>query len=498
MVEVTFHDFVNHPGYIVGLGLILWLLSLIIYAYVLSPIRHLPGPFLSSLSSGPMWFNAIKSQRAKWVHSLHKKYGPVVRVAPNYVSVSDPSSIKQIYGGKFLKSNVYNALTVGGEWHCLIMKESSDYSPRRKLLFPLFQVKNLTEFEPIMNTSIQTFIDSIVADSQNGAVDFYRWLRLLAFDVICDLAYGTNFKMLKAGKTTPVIESMHDCFTYMSFKTLLPGLSLLAKSGLFPSITDWSRSEYKFADFGKQIYVGSQQHDASPGQKNNLMTNLKRASKEDPDNRLLTENHISAEAGGIMIAGSDTTSMTLVYFFWELARNQDIQEKLRTELSTLFTAQGAFPSHKDLESLQYLNMILKETLRLYPTLPGQLNRIVPAGGATFCGHYLPAGVDVGMQAYSEHRNENVFPQAETFLPDRWQHETAEMRNSFVPFSYGPRNCVGQNLAWFELRAVAAIVIRKFHISLASQTTVQSMQPMEQFFVIPKAESCLLHIVPVES
>ena len=135
------------------------------------------------------------------------------------------------------------------------MKEPKDYSPRRKLLFPLFQPKNLTDFEPVMYKSIQTFIDSIVADSQNGAVDFYRWLRLLAFDVICDLAYGTNFQMLKAGKTTPVIESMHDVFTSMSFKILLPGLSLVAKSRLFPSLTDWSRSEYKFADFGKQIYV---------------------------------------------------------------------------------------------------------------------------------------------------------------------------------------------------------------------------------------------------
>ena len=106
MIGFTFLNSLNHhftiinqPWYIIGLGLILWLLSTIIYAYVLSPIRHLPGPFLSSLSSAPMWYNAIKSQRAKWVHSLHKKYGPVVRVAPNYVSVSDPSSIKQIYGG---------------------------------------------------------------------------------------------------------------------------------------------------------------------------------------------------------------------------------------------------------------------------------------------------------------------------------------------------------------------------------------------------------------
>ena len=483
--------------HVAELGLILWLLNSIIYAYVLSPTKHLPGPFLSALSSGPMWYNAIKSQRAKWVHSLHKKYGPVVRVAPNYVSVSDPASIKQIYSVKFIKSNVYNALTVGGEWHCLLMKQPSDYTPRRKLLLPLFQPKNLTEFEPTMYRSIQTFIDSINADSRNGPVDCYRWLRLLAFDVICDLAYGTNFQMLKAGKTTPVVELMHDVFTYMSFSTLVPGLKFIANSGLFPSITDWSRSEYKFAAFGKQIYDQSQQSDISSGQKSNLMTNLKQASKEDPENYYLTENLISAEAGAIMIAGSDTTSMTLVYFFWEMARNLDIQESLRLEMSKLFPAQGSFPSHKELESSQYLNIVLKETLRLYPTLPGQLNRVVPAGGATICGRYIPGGVDIGMQAYSEHRNENIFPHAETFLPDRWLHETAEMRNSFIPFSYGPRNCVGQNLAWLELRAVAAIVVRKFYIRLAIQTTVESMKPMEQFFVVPKSESCLLHITPVD-
>ena len=483
---------------IVGLGFILWLVGSVTYAYWISPTRHVPGPFFSSWSFIPMWYNAIRSRRAKWIHSLHKKYGPVVRVAPSNVSISDVRSIKQIYSGKFIKSNVYNALTVGGEWHCLLMKDFRDYSPRRKLLLPLFQPRNLTDFEPIMYKSIHTFIESILADSLIGPVDFYRWLRLLAFDVICDLAYGTNFEMLKAGKTTPVIESMHNIFTYMRFKTLVPGLPLIAKSGIFPNITDWSRSEYKFADFGKQIFDKTEKVDLPDGRRNNLMTNLRRASKEDPDNYFLTENLISAEAGAIMIAGSDTTSMTLIYFFWEMARNQDMQERLRIELSKTFSFKDGYPSHKELENLEYLNATLKETLRLYPTLPGQLDRVVPIGGANICGYFLPQGVEVSMQAYSEHRNEDIFPYAETFMPDRWLHETAEMRNSFIPFSYGPRNCVGQNLAWVELRAVAAIVIRKFQISLASQTTNESMQPMEQFFVIPKAERCLLNITPVES
>jgi len=95
-----------------------------------------------------------------------------------------------------------------------------------------------------------------------------------------------------------------------------------------------------------------------------------------------------------------------------------------------------------LEALSYLTAFLKEVLRLWPTLPGPLERRVTSGGAVIAGKFLPEGTEVTMQSYTMHRDESIYPDAASFRPERWLNETAEMRLSFLTFSYGPRNCVG--------------------------------------------------------
>lgn len=101
-----------------------------------------------------------------------------------------------------------------------------------------------------------------------------------------------------------------------------------------------------------------------------------------------------------------------------------------------------WPGFKSLESLPLLNAFIKEALRMWSTLPGPLERIVPADGMVISGVYLPQDTEVTMQAYTIHRNQTIFPDPLVFRPERWLQETPEMRNAFIPFSYGPRNCVG--------------------------------------------------------
>lgn len=100
------------------------------------------------------------------------------------------------------------------------------------------------------------------------------------------------------------------------------------------------------------------------------------------------------------------------------------------------------PRLKDLEALPLFNAFLKEVLRRWPTLPGPLERTVPSEGTLLCGLFLPGGTDVTATAYTMHRDANIFVQGDRFMPERWFNETAEMRNAFIPFSTGARNCVG--------------------------------------------------------
>lgn len=121
-------------------------------------------------------------------------------------------------------------------------------------------------------------------------------------------------------------------------------------------------------------------------------------------NASLTDYEIEHEASNLTVAGSDTTGISLTYTVWALLRpqNKSCKAKLMEELST------ASPETQ-LSSLPYLNSVVKEGLRLYGAAPGSLPRVVPKGGAVLGGFAMPEGSTVSTQAYTYHREEQIFP-----------------------------------------------------------------------------------------
>ena len=145
--------------------------------------------------------------------------------------------------------------------------------------------------------------------------------------------------------------------------------------------------------------------------------------------------------------------------------------KLKAEI------QGAFNTSEDftLESLarlKYLNAVLQEGLRLYPPVPVGMPRRTPPAGATICGEYVPGDVAVAVHQFATFRSEAHFTRPTEFLPERWLGDPAfqdDNHAALEPFSVGPRNCLGKNLAWHELRMILATVLMNFDLSLAKQS-----------------------------
>ena len=104
----------------------------------------------------------------------------------------------------------------------------------------------------------------------------------------------------------------------------------------------------------------------------------------------------------------------------------------------------------DIQSLPYLTGVVKEGLRLSMANRTSLPRVIPIGGWTFDGHYIPGGTDVGVASRELHLNAGTFPEPEKFLPERWLKPTAEMHRDWVPFGKGARSCIARNLALTEL------------------------------------------------
>lgn len=149
----------------------------------------------------------------------------------------------------------------------------------------------------------------------------------------------------------------------------------------------------------------------------------------------------AAECKDHLMAGLETVGDVLCWLMWMISKPQNLamQQRLRQELIE------AGPDVA-LDSLPYLDALLKETLRCYPPAPMSMPRYAPAGGCTIDGYSIPGGTIVSCQPYSVHRiNDHVFPQPERFWPERWLEEkgAAERNRLLFSFSVGGRGCIGK-------------------------------------------------------
>ena len=145
-------------------------------------------------------------------------------------------------------------------------------------------------------------------------------------------------------------------------------------------------------------------------------------------------------------------------------------DKLREELDPIMASQSdgaaGFDAVKD---LKYLKATLDEAMRRRPPVSQGLPREVPKGGATIAGHFVPAGVSVSVPAFSIHHDPTLFKDPYAFKPERWLEaegqEKKVMTENFIPFSSGPRACIGRNLAYFEQQILVATLVHRYNFEM---------------------------------
>ncbi|XP_071573442.1 cytochrome P450 4C1-like [Temnothorax nylanderi] len=161
--------------------------------------------------------------------------------------------------------------------------------------------------------------------------------------------------------------------------------------------------------------------------------------------------------------GHDTTALNLSYLLMLLAEHKDIQDRVRNEVNTAFQENGKKFNIKLLQNLTYLNRCIKETLRLYPSV-FLISRV--AGKDVKLQSYLvPARTTVVLNIYGVHRDPNFWPNPETFDPDRFLPERFKNHHpfSYLPFSAGQRNCLGQQYALLQIKALIAPLIQNYYL-----------------------------------
>ncbi|KAK7212412.1 hypothetical protein V2G26_019590 [Clonostachys chloroleuca] len=439
-----------------------------LYNIFLHPLAKVPGPKLYAFTAVPHLYHMIKGDWHMILKKLHDQYGPVVRFCPISVSFTESDSFQHIYGHKkawekpYEKDETFYVRPRSTE--NISFTSSVGHRRHRRLISHAFSAKALSSQEHILKQYCDSFISNLEKYSmqQGGSVDIVRWFNFVTFDLIGDLAFGESFGCMDQGGYHPWIHIMFSSIKFMIYHYVLCRLNLQRVVPLLlpASIKKGAEEHHKFAR-----ETSMRRMDAGIKDRPDFMSYILRYN----DDRGLTPEEIFENANFLVVAGSETTASLLSGLVFYLLKHPDIYDKLVKEIRSAFNSQEEI-SLDGVSRLEYMLAVLKEGLRMCPPVPMELPRRVPEGGHNISGYWLPENTRVGVSHFAAFMSSSNFRDPETFTPERWLNDPRyadDKKDVHNPFSLGPRNCVGHNLAYAEMRLLLAYLLWNFDLESGS-------------------------------
>ena len=445
---------------VVVLATAYWLYQ-IVASLFFSPLAAIPGPKLYALTGLRLAYDDYTGSRTRNFVKLHEKYGPVVRVGPNEVIFNSVSALRTIYGAGsgFERTDFYRMFDVYGIKNMFTFPSSKDHGDRKKLLANAYSKSSLMKEES--TTMIEDKVRKCMEllDRQSGSVEIFSALHYFSIDTITEFLYGSFGRtacMEGSKKDRDLISDIVDTARRKLswFAIHLPGFTtwLYSRTGLLGSI---ARCFYPMKPpttyTGIRIHARKAVQDfshASAGQKSQEPALISKLWRNHRDQKKggLDDLEVAAELADHLLAGIDTSSDSIMFLIWSLSlpENEKYQQKLIDEVQKIPDEQinaDGIPCTEAMDKLPYMDAVIKETLRLFTPLPGSEPRSLPTV-SRIDGYVIPPRSVVSMSPYTLHRNPEVFENPSEFNPDRWFHDTSEMRKWFWAFSSGARMCIG--------------------------------------------------------
>lgn len=437
------------------------------------PLSSFKGPLLWRVFRFPFIKALVGGNLPHQVRSLHEKYGPVVRVGPDELSFTDPAAWKDIYAKGFLRAPQYSNKPPGKDAENLISANEFDHARFRKVLAPAFAEKSIHEHEQIIIDRINLLIHKIQhvdGNHDSASVDILKWYNFIALDIIGDLIWSTSFGCLDQDRYPSwlqIIDQFKVTMIRVAFRYYPPAnfiLNLIMSKAAFAPITRvWRDIEERLS-----------QRLASSAHHTDIVSHIDATNKASSDT-YMSRSEIEINILSLVVAGSESVTTVLAGLTNHLLRDPEKLDHLVSEIRSAFQDEqeinGIATSH-----LPYLNTVLQEAMRLCPTIPDGMRRVVPKGGATVAGHFLPENTVVSVPQWATYRSKSNFSSPSSFCPERWLPESSQMsspyisdrRDAFNPFSLGNRNCPGRALAFLEMRLILAKVLWNFDIETSSE------------------------------
>ncbi|CAI6332717.1 unnamed protein product [Periconia digitata] len=444
-----------------------YLLTSLIYNLYFHPLSHFPGPLLWRAFQFPSLAAMLAGNLPYKVQSLHEKYGPIVRVAPNELSIVDDRAWKEIFQRRdFLRPPQWGARPPGVNAHNLVSAPADIHARFRKALSPAFSEQSIASYEPL----IREYFDVLIAKLAKTAPDTFdmvAWFNYTTFDIIGDLCWGESFNCLASGQGHAFISVL----LHFKAATIATAIKYYpAIDALIPYITPKSALTmlHNVFDTGHQSIQRRIQDEAKSDQ-SDILGHVLRYNKNNPVSLQMSQEEIEFNALTMIIGGSETLTTALCGALYQLVSHPSSYQALVTEIRSTFQSEKQI-SGATVKPLPYLNAVINETLRLCPPFPDLMRRAVPKGGATVAGHHFTEGTVLGVACWPMFQSSKHFSDPGKFAPERWLHDAGDENlshngNAFYPFALGPHGCIGQSLALLEMRLLLALLF--FHFDFDS-------------------------------
>ncbi|KAF3395038.1 Isotrichodermin C-15 hydroxylase [Talaromyces pinophilus] len=446
-------------------------ISTAIYNVYFHPLSRFPGPTSHAISRIPYFYRTINGTLPFDMLDFHKRYGNIVRIAPDELAFSHPDAWKDIMGHR----NGQEAEMAKAMWFYRPIEEPThivnetpeQHRNLRRQMAHGFSEKGMRDQESLIRKYVNLLVEKLHEQSSKpggNPVIMSDWYNFTTFDIIGDLAFGESFGCLSGSNYDDWIKSIFDLAYIGSILQALSFYPLLKKTllSLVPKSAQDAYEKHKVLTKEKM-----HRRMAIKEERPDLIEGLLR--KKDELN--LDVEHLVANAEILIIGGSETTASLLCGVTYLILANPEAYQKLVHEVRSTFHS----PEEIDLVSvgrLTYMLACLDEALRMYPPVANGPPRVCPKGGARVLGEYIPEDTYVAIHQWAIYRREEYFSDPNTYHPERFLGDprfSNDQREAFQPFHFGPRNCIGRNLAYSEMRLILALIIFNFDLKLADES-----------------------------
>ncbi|KAL8682522.1 MAG: hypothetical protein Q9186_001469 [Xanthomendoza sp. 1 TL-2023] len=357
----------------------------------------------------------------------------------------------------------------------------SDHARMRRVINQAFSDQALRDQEPRIQSHVQSLMQQIdaAASKNDRVVDLNQWYNFAAFDMIADAALGEPFNTLGDETYRPWINMIGRTWKAITLasavKSIAPRVDVLRR--LIPTGAFLQKEVNKFDlilnRVKERISVGTDRIDL-----------LSRVLRCNDRKEKMTDQEIISNATLFVAAGTETVTTVLSALTYLITRDRDLMAKLTAEIRGRFSDEESI-TIQAVSQLEYLTACIREALRRFPPIPEGLPRIVPTEGEWISGHWIPGGVSrliesldllsscinqmqtfVQVSILATSLSSSNFKDPESFVPERWLGDERfrnDKKQASQPFSVGPRNCVGQNIAMAEIRLVMARLLWSFDL-----------------------------------